>query len=472
MQRMWWLFILAVICLSFLSLLYYYSDAFLPCWPDEAIFIQPAQNFAQGKGMGTPALDDLLPNIDKRTYWQPPLYFLTLSVWGEIFGFDILSARWFSRLLGVLGLLLLFLLLRQWGLPLGLSILCVFLTTVDLDYQRNANVARMDMLNLVLLLASILTFTDGMKRQNDLAFLISGIFGTLSVLTHLISAPVVFFLFMILLVRRLKKQALWFLLPLLLGLLGWLIYALQDWESFIGQMALQFQRKSERGFLERFLLVFSMKRLMIVWLVMLLATAIAFKFRRSPMMVWQAFIIGFSYLSTVFGQEMWYIGWFVPFGYLMTVFWLNASLRIPTMRIVLLVAVLLWSVNRFAIIWKVLQEIPIAKSDTSLLIKDLSQLLPPKSTVIVYSIPDPYLPLSQNRPDLKLFQLSPTPMQFEALQRLKRKADFFLGLWELGEPSGVLSGAPQPQFRSWTIRSTLSPFPLRIWLVPLSKIQH
>ena len=73
--------VVAFVIIGFVCLLSFYGYALLPFWPDEICFLQPAQNLAEGKGMGTPALDDLLPGISQRTYWQPPVYFLVLAVW-------------------------------------------------------------------------------------------------------------------------------------------------------------------------------------------------------------------------------------------------------------------------------------------------------------------------------------------------------------------------------------------------------
>ncbi|MFN3422905.1 MAG: ArnT family glycosyltransferase, partial [Armatimonadota bacterium] len=151
--------LVGLLLIGFICLLNYYGHTLLPFWPDEAFFLQPAQNLAEGKGMGTPALDDLLPKISERTYWQPPVYFLVLAMWGKVMGFDIMSSRWMSRICGVGVLLLSWFLMRQWGISQWIALLCLIWTALDLTFQYNANIGRMDMLNALFLIACLLSFT-------------------------------------------------------------------------------------------------------------------------------------------------------------------------------------------------------------------------------------------------------------------------------------------------------------------------
>lgn len=490
MRRVWWLFALVGISIGFLSLLCYYGNTFLPTSPDESVFIQPAQNLAEGKGMGTPMLGDLLPGIARRTYWQPPVYFLALSIWGRLFGFDLLSARWFSRLLGILGLMMLFALARKWGLPSGVSLLCVLWTALDLHYQYNANIARMDMLNLIFLLASLLAFTEGLKGDKDHAFFLSGIFATLATLTHLISVPLAFSLLIYLSLRCSTKKAIYFGLPLLLGFSVWFVYALQDWTAFIGQMALQFQRKGEGGLdalMLRLLFIASLIPIWGVfpvnsppiWLGLICVTVIALKRRISPLTDWQVFVIATAYLAAAIGGESWYVGWFVPLGYLMTGLWSNAFLERQRLansqwlmeqklRMVLLAIALLWLGYQAMRVGQNFTGMSVMQRDIARFMDELPRLLPFKSTVLLHSIPDPYLTLRHHRPDLHLYQISPTPMQPKALQRLKRRADFFIGVWEWA--SGRLSEPDHLKGLSWTMRAPSGAY--RLWLVSLSPDRH
>lgn len=477
-MRQWmWIFALAGICGLFLAILCHYGCDFHPCSPDETVFLQPAQNLAEGKGMGTPLLDDLLPGISQKTYWQPPVYFLTLSAWGSLFGFDLISARWLSRILGTLGLVMLFAISRHWGLPFGISLFCVLWTALDYRYQISANIARMDILNFVFLLASVMAFTKGMNRQSNSAFLLSGFFGILSVLTHLISVPVILVLLVYLLTQRLWKQAFYFVLPLLFGLLAWLVYALQDWSSFWGQMSLQFQRKGEFFpfvVYRLFLPLLSPLSLRSVWLVLAFATIVALKFKHSPLLNWQAFVIGTMCLTEIVGVEIWYEGWFIPWGYLMAGAWGNAVLKWQRLsnqwqmkqklQMALIVIALLLAGYGAAKTWQISTIVPTTRSDTAKFVDELVRFLPKNATVLMFNTPDPCPILIQLRPDLRIYQLSPTPMRKEALERIAEQSDFFIGSLDSVKKLEV----PYFIVRAWTIRAPFSPY--RPCLFLLSKL--
>jgi 4-amino-4-deoxy-L-arabinose transferase-like glycosyltransferase len=240
--------VVAFVIIGFVCLLSFYGYALLPFWPDEICFLQPAQNLAEGKGMGTPALDDLLPGISQRTYWQPPVYFLVLAVWGKLVGFDVMSSRLLSRVCGVGVLLLLWLLALRWGVCSQLALICIIWTALDLTFQYNSNLGRMDTMNAFWLMACLLAFTEHQRGGKIWQAAAAGFFGALATLTHFIAIPSVLTLGLVLAWRKRWRDLLWFSFPVLLGWGMWLIYAAQDWQSFWAQLCYQFARKGESGF--------------------------------------------------------------------------------------------------------------------------------------------------------------------------------------------------------------------------------
>jgi 4-amino-4-deoxy-L-arabinose transferase-like glycosyltransferase len=171
--------VIAFVIIGFVSLLNFYGYALLPYTADEICFLQPAQNLAEGKGMGTPVLDDLLPGISQRTYWQPPVYFLVLAVWGKLVGFDVMSSRLLSRVCGVGILLLLWLLALRWGICPQLALVCVIWTALDLTFQYNSNLGRMDTMNAFWLMACLLAFTEHQRGGKIWQAAAAGFFGAL-----------------------------------------------------------------------------------------------------------------------------------------------------------------------------------------------------------------------------------------------------------------------------------------------------
>ncbi len=461
---------LTSLLVGFYVLLDFYGQVLQPPNPDEVLFVAPAQNLAEGKGMGTPVLDGLLPRIAERTYWQPPVYFITLSLWGKGFGFDLSSARTFSRLCGILGLVLVFWLARRWELPLTMSMVCVLWTALDLRYQYNANLARMDSLCIVFLMASLLAFTAGVEGQRTPLFCVAGLLGALAVLTHLIAVPIVLILLGELVRRRQVRGVCWFALPLLLGLFLWYLFAAQDWDAFVGQMAAQFRRKG-RGwefFLQSILWddllpifgVFPVNTPP-VWLGLVIITGVSVLRRSRFFTGWQALAFSVAYFAAAFGGEIWYAGWFTPLGYLWAGMWSAKMVTSSKLRILLLITAILWTGYQVWQVERAASAIHTLQEDIRQFSDDLAVSLPKGAMVLEYSIPDPYWELQRQRPDLHQVQLSQTLDNESALLRVVQQADYFVGVpnfldyWvrerRLLPPEAQIT-------KSWTIRAPLAAY--------------
>lgn len=474
---------LTIIVLAFLWLMTFYGDALPPPYDDEVFFVQPAQNLAEGKGMGTPVLDELIPGIAKRTYWQPPFYFLTLSLWGRVFGFDLLSARWFSRLAGVLGLVVIFGLARCWGLPIGVSLLCVLWVASDLVYQYRANFARMDMLNALLVFSALWLFTVGIERSDNHRLGLSGTLTAAATLTHLISVPIAFALVGTLMVRRRWHSLLWFALPIAIGWAIWLIYVVQDFQSFLAQMAIQFAGKGhgiswvvadQFRRIQEWLL---MTRWMDFWGALLtneppwfgIIIVLTFTFicRCLPMALWQLGIVIVAYGAAVIacGGGLHYLPLFVPLGYVATTRLGVELAKKPMSRLLLLICVVIWCGCQLSRITQTIVALPTYRASVQSFLKGLERTLPPGATIIIASFPDPYFHLQTTRPDLTVYEMLPISQLWgeEALAKLLRRSDFYL--W------GGMEGLPflpvEQRRYEWTIQAPLKSY--RIYLAPLRK---
>lgn len=463
------------IIVGFLLVLRHYGDAIFPCWDSEVFHLQPSQNFAEGKGAGTPALDDLLPGIRERTYWQLSFYFVVQGVWGKIFGFDLLTARWLSRILGAIGLLLLFGLARQWGLPVGVSILCVLWTALDLAYQYASNFARPDALNAVFLLLALLTFTAGMQKGENHFFVTAGVGATLAMLMHPIAVPVVAVLWATLALRRQFSGLLLFSIPIATGVLAWLAYALQDWSSFVGQMKSQFFYRKDIGLITYMVFLFlgstSGRALGVfplntpLWLIVIVTACVAFGRKHLRVGFWQLMVVIVAYLAISVGALLPYLGWFAPMGFLLTGMLGFAIAQNRKARLVLLGVALIWCGYQAFHVTCAVASVPATSKDIPQFLQGLEVNLPKGATVLLHGVPDPYFYLRRTRPDLHLYELTVNPVQPEAFEKLNRQADFFVGLWAWGERMGILKVEHRSAARHWTIRAPLGS--LQVVLVPL-----
>lgn len=479
MRKVWWSLALGGILLGFGALLCHYGEIIMPAWPDEVLFLQPAQNLAEGLGMGTPALDELLPGIATRTYWHPPAYFMALSLWGKLFGFELTSGRWFSRLCGAVGLLLLFALACQWGYPLSVSLFCVLWTASDLTYQYNANLARMDMFNAILLLLTLLLFTVSMERKDERAFWLPGLSATLAILTHLIAVPMVAILWATLAFQRRWQALLWFSLPIAFGLAGWLIYALQDWGSFTGQIAAQFQRKAATGFTDRWAFHQSVhKQFFAVFpsnlpfsLSIVILSTVALRSRSFPLSGWQWASLLTAFISFFVGGEMWYAGWWTPFCYLLLgsigttlVMGLKMGLKVKT---IILALALIWCGYQMHGISQNILQVPVIRQDTLKFFSELSRFLSKGATVLVYTAPDPTFHLRRNRPDLRLYERVPRLIKSPALASLFNRSDYFVSFAAWAEEDQAEGRLPRSAqlLRRWDIRAPYGSIPLVLYAI-------
>lgn len=468
-------FFIIFVMFCFILLLNYYGYALIPIFHDEIYFLQPAQNLAEGKGMGTPALDELLPGISQRTYWQPPVYFLTLAMWGKLVGFDIMLARWMSRLFGVGVLLLLYLLALKWGVHPRLALICMIWTALDLSFQYNSNIARMDTFNAFLTITCLLIFTSYQQNRKSWQAFASGLFGALATLTHFIAIPPIFILFLALIWRKNRRDLSWFLLPITFGWAMWLIYAAQDWSSFWTQLHSQFVRKGEIGFLGKLIqLLFPQSVLPFfgvfsvnsppIWFSLLLASILGWKRKFLPLSGWQFAFILSIYCSAALGGELWYVGWFTPFGYLLLSLWLQQAFQENRWRFILVGLCLLWIGYQSIKVGQALSSVRSLKTNIDRFNTELASLLPPNSQILIYGLPDPVLNLLQLRPDLRIIILSPTPMQQEAFKRILQSSDFFVGISEWGQRRGLPLSTPKQE---WSFST-----PLGSWSVGLFPLKE
>lgn len=460
---------IASVLAGFALLLNHYDCVLLPFSPDETCFLQPAQNLAEGKGMGTPSLDELLPGISLRTYWQPPVYFIALAAWGKLTGFDVLSARWLSRLCAIGVLLLLWITARKLHFPSWLALLCVLWTSLDLTFQYDSNLGRMDMMNSLWLIACLLAFTTYQQNGKTWQAAVAGLFGALATLTHFIAIPAVSALSLVLAWQKRWRDLIWFSIPIAVGWSMWLLYAAQDWQSFWLQLHYQFARKGEVGIGSKmFHLLFPQSILPLfgvfvvntppIWFPLMLVSLLAWKRKTLPLSGW---LLSFSlvvYCSAAFGGELWYVGWFTPFGYLLLGFWFRQAFKGVRRHLILAGLCLVWSGYQSAKVFQALSSVHELKREIDLFESELVNSLPKGSKVLLHSIPDPFPFLQQFRPDLQLVQLSPTPMPKKALKRILQQSDFFIGLREWGQGQGVpLMVEPA---REWTFHT-----PLGAWKV-------
>ncbi len=435
-----------------------------PVWPDEALFAGPAQSAIAGEGTGTNLMQGAAPGIESTTHWVPPFYFLVLAGWFQLLGVSIESMRLLSVAIACFGFATLFWVGCRLALPWPLRCVLVMLVALDPTWIRASTLGRMDLLSLTLALASLalatgdcetkpreLTAASGVcpRRRIETASLASGLLASLALLTHPIGVAAIVASFVASAQGILRRDGAngtrpaarlchW-LIGLAIPLLPWLVWAGTTLDLFIAQWQLQLVRKASRAFdfwgrFARLPSGYSEMReaAHLIWLAALVAWAwLARQFPNAR----PHFVAHCSWLLLLwFSDEMWYSVYMLPTS-VIALLWLTAIGRERSRessgprtwgRALLVIPILALSVmggTALVILWQrgislspaavagVITEVREERTPYHHFVDEIAALLPVEpARVHLACIPDPSLPLSLARPELRLQHFSPLPM--------------------------------------------------------------
>lgn len=422
MRTKWaYISLIGAILLVYLLILHRYGTAIPAAMPPEEInFAGLARSIAEGKGPVFTIPSEIVPSPTQtpRKFFVPVLsYAFALSVWGSIWGFDLLPLRWFNRILGALDLLLLILVARRWGVPRGLALLAAFWTSMDIVYQLVSNMVRSDMLSLLGVLLGLWAFTNGWEQERYRWWLASGLSFAVALFAHFWQAFwIIAWLTLILLLSRRWKGLVTFLLPCAAISFLWLLFILQDWEWFRFLSRLMVQDKMPMNWfalLIRLLGILTFQSVMRIypsnsplWVaVPLMLTWVRVR-RHLTVPLWQWGTFWMAYGAACMNSHPWYMGWFTPFGYLALVL-LGGQLLRPwpkswTMGILAVLA-LMWSGYQAVQVGRCLWAAPAIYQAHQAFFRDLIADLPQGGSFWLRNIPDPSFALYKSRPDLVLY---------------------------------------------------------------------
>jgi 4-amino-4-deoxy-L-arabinose transferase-like glycosyltransferase len=246
---------------NFLDLIFLAALTLVACLPlltkypspgaDEPGFVDVAVNVARHGAIATDAYIGLLPGAERHVYWQPPVYFITLAACFKIFGIGLVQARLFSLMCGVAVVILTYLLARRHADRIP-ALIASGLLAISYWLVNPARFARMDVLCVALIVATVLTYQVALTRPRLAWFAFSGILAGLAFVTHPIGVVAVATLSTHLVIqhpsRAWRDPRLYLVVACFTAAaLLWVIYILQDLASFRLQMAAQLQRKQQLG---------------------------------------------------------------------------------------------------------------------------------------------------------------------------------------------------------------------------------
>jgi 4-amino-4-deoxy-L-arabinose transferase-like glycosyltransferase len=222
-----------------------------PIWPDEVLFMSPADSLARGHGMSTAVLAGFISGMDRYTFWLSPGYFVALAA---LFRFsdpahELLVMRLFSWMLGVVLLGLAWMILRRLTSHSLMIWPGLILLATHPTFIRAANLGRMEMLTLVFAAGAAGVYLRFLEKGQSRTAAAAGLLAGLACLCH----PAGIVILVALALHQLlkgglrtlaRKEIYLFLASALVPLLPWLVYILQAPQFFLIQFAGQFVRKT------------------------------------------------------------------------------------------------------------------------------------------------------------------------------------------------------------------------------------
>ncbi len=395
---------------------------FPPVWPDEAIFADSALHISTRGTLATDLFSDIIPGMQNRALWYPPLYFYVLSWWTRLTAFDIIPMRLLSILCACLSLIVMYAFSLRITRQKWVSVLAMMLLGVDYSFVRAGQVARMDILTFLWIITAIYTGYEARMQGSLRLMLISGIASALAVVTHpmgcIAPATLVIYLFITKQsYRQLLREYSVLLLPVLLASIGWALWIGSSVADFITQYQLQFARKAASAFFGVTLAQYFWPwRLLFLLYAAIIVYACTLRKRFSLLVL---LIIGtvVSIVILMWGKELWYTLYLQPWIILFLLFIFHEhSVQKAVYGIIFYIALNLWLILTFVSGYPTYTQIQSA----------LAHKVPKQGTVYLSQIPDPYFIVRKQSPAITLLEFPTVPVSDELYERLLNRSDYII----------------------------------------------
>jgi hypothetical protein len=211
-------------------------------WWDEGLFADVALNFRNHGHLGSSLLAPYsyqnFPAVTHYTYWQFPIYLVSLGAWFRIAPATVESMRLFSLFWGCVYIACWFLFVRGMSRNTNLALLVASVVALDYSCIGAASNGRMDMMCAALGQAALAAYVCLRTSHRNLALLLAGLFAAASLFCHPMGALTNLFLAIVVLhdARQLRWPALMLgAIPYLVGAVLCFLYAAQAPQIFWAQ---------------------------------------------------------------------------------------------------------------------------------------------------------------------------------------------------------------------------------------------
>ncbi len=210
-------------------------------WSDEGWFASPAFNLAYHGFMGTTVLySPHLPRIDQHTYWILPLYLVGLAEWFKVFGFGLLTMRFYSAVFGAIAIWSWYVVAQKLTRDYAIAAVTAVLLGTDYLFINVGTLGRPDMMCAGLGSLALALYLIFREKNFSLAFFVANVALACAFFTHpnVVLYAALFGLLVLVLDRHslrlsiLVKGA----VPYIVGAAIWLVYISKDPAAFRAQL--------------------------------------------------------------------------------------------------------------------------------------------------------------------------------------------------------------------------------------------
>ncbi|MCW7468937.1 glycosyltransferase family 39 protein [Leptospira kanakyensis] len=403
-------------------------DVFPVVWPDEVLFFSPSLSLARDGHLQTEVLKGLIPGMESKTLWMPPVYFLFSGFSLSIFPDTLTTVRLANVFIVYLTAVGFYILLRREAIsPIASQIAFASVLWEPLLF-RFGTAARMEGLTAFFFILSLLFATNKDKSKVYFVFL-AGVSLSLSSLSHPIGAS--FGLVTAFLVWKNfgLKSIPWFFLGGMLPILCWLYYIHPNWNWFEIQFGAQLTRK--RNLLGNFTLIdkvkvfsfgfgFAKLRLILILTEIILLISLSYQSWKNSGKLNQKWILFWIWILSVLvslytSSEGWYVFHILfPLAFGMALLYENKRIdsKLAILGVLLSLSSLLYTNH---IHWFQTDSKKILESH----FQNLEMSLAHSKSVYLQALPDPYFDLRNKRPDLDILEFIPGELDIPSESYIK-----------------------------------------------------